>query len=358
MVSHVLRLLVEHRAPESILYDAHPHVGTDRLRAVLFSLRKRMAEMGVEFRFGVRVGDLAIRDGAVKGVQAGSEFITAGALLLAIGHSARDTFEMLLSRGVAMEFKPFQFGVRVEHPQELVDRNQYGPAFGHPSLGPAEYVLIRQGGEKRRPVYSFCVCPGGTVLPSISEPGGLCTNGMSRRRRDSGFANGAFVTTIGAHEIRGSDPLCGIAFQRHYERLAFQLGGSEYAAPAQSMPDFIRGIQGGRTFRTTYPRGCVEADLREVMPPAVARAMVSAFKEFGRRVPWFVSDSGTVLGPESRGSSAVRILRDEATRESVNVRGLYPVGEGAGYAGGIVSSAIDGISSAMAVIRRFAPPKR
>jgi len=356
LLPYIMGVLVESRAPESVLYDAHPHVGTDRLRAVLVNLRKRMTEMGVEFRFDTRMDDLLIEDGVAVGVEAGAEPIPAGPVLLAIGHSARDTYERLSSRGVALEFKPFQFGVRVEHPQGLIDRDQYGAACGHPSLGPAEYSLVRKRGKKRRAVFSFCMCPGGVVLPSVSEPGRLCTNGMSKYRRDSGHANSAFVVTIADNEVPGSEPLRGVQFQRHYEELAFRLGGNDYAAPAQSVPDFVRGLVTGRKFQPTYPRGCVEADLRETMPPAVARAIASAFKEFEQKLPGFASGQGTVLGVEARGSSPVRIIRDETTRESVNVKNLYPIGEGAGYAGGIMSAAIDGMKSAMAIIQRYAPP--
>lgn len=357
LIPCVLKIMAENRAPEEILYEARPHIGTDRLRAVLVTLRKKMTGMGVEFRFGCRVDDLILEAGTLKGLKMGEEILRAGPVLLAIGHSARDTYEMLQARGVRMEFKPFQFGVRVEHPQELIDRSQYGPTRGRPRLGPAEYILTRETGPKHRSVFSFCMCPGGIVLPSISEAGSLCTNGMSNHKRDSGWANGGIVVTLGEREVPGDGPLRGIAFQRRYEQAAFRLGGSSYSAPAQSVSDFVRGIVTGRTFQTTYTRGFVEADLREVLPPAVARAIVSAVKEFGRKVHGFAGDSGTVTGPEARGSSPVRIPRDPSTLESVSVPNLYPIGEGAGYAGGIVSAAVDGMRAAMAVIRRYAPPR-
>jgi uncharacterized FAD-dependent dehydrogenase len=351
----ILRILVEHRAPEPILYDARPHVGTDRLRAVLMTLRKAMVAMGVEFRFGCRMEDLLIRDGVVTGILAGGETIRCGPLILGIGHSARDTYEMLLSRGVRISFKPFQLGVRVEHPQELIDRLQYGPSAGHPRLGPAEYALVREAGPRRRPIHSFCMCPGGILVPAVSESGRVCTNGMSYFKRNSGWANSGLVATISGGEVNGAHPLRGVEFQRVYEAAAFRLGGGTYAAPAQSIPDFIRGVVRGRTFRSTYPLGLVEGDLRDVLPPAVARAMASALKEFGRRMPGFAGDGGTVMGPETRGSCPVRIDRDPETRESVTLRGLYPVGEGAGYAGGILSAAQDGMKSALAILARYGP---
>lgn len=357
-IPYVLRTMVEHRAPASILYDARPHIGTDRLRAVLVTLRRHMADLGVEFRFGSRVDDLLLQDGRVRALRVGGQAVGCGPVLLGIGHSARDTYEMLRGRGVALQFKPFQFGVRVEHPQELIDRSQYGDAAGHPRLGPAEYVLTRETGHRRRSVFSFCMCPGGVVLPSVSEPAALCTNGMSNHKRNSGLANGGIVVTIGEAEVPGSGPLKGIRFQRHYEHIAFRMGGGHYAAPAQAIPDFVRGILRGRKFQTTYPLGYVEADLREALPQAAGRAIASALKEFDQRLPGFAGEAGTVTGPEARGSSPVRILRDPQTLESVSVSNLYPIGEGAGYAGGIVSAAIDGVRTALAVLRRYAPPLR
>ena len=356
LISSILQIMVENRAPENLLYEARPHIGTDRLRAVLVTLRKRMVEMGVEFRFNARMDDLRIENGALTGLQVGEELIQTGPVLLGTGHSARDTYEMLRTRGVNMEFKPFQFGMRVEHPQELIDRDQYGDAFGHQNLGPAEYILVRDKNRKRRPVFSFCMCPGGVVLPSISEPEALCTNGMSNHKRNSGLANGGLVMTIGEREVSGSDPLRGVEFQRLYERKAFILGGSDYTAPAQSIPDFVRGIQSGRTFETTYPNGYVEADLREMIPSSAARAIASTLKEFDRKLPGFGSDRGTITGPESRGSSPVRIVRDPDSFESISVKNLYPIGEGAGYAGGIISAALDGMKTAIAIIRRYASP--
>lgn len=366
LISYILKVMVEHRGPAEILYESRPHIGTDRLRAVLVTMRKHMEESGAEFKFNTRMDDLIVRDGEIKGIQAsglgvtgqdGGEFLACGPLLLGIGHSARDTYEMLLSRGVEMEFKPFQFGLRVEHPQELIDRGQYGQSYGHPALGASEYILVREKGKKKRAIYSFCMCPGGIMLPSISESGMLCTNGMSNHKRDSGKANSGFVTTIGDFEIKGDDPLKGIRLQQQYESTAFNMGGNDYAAPAQSISDFMRGICSGRSFDSTYPRGLIDADLSKLMPPAVGRAMTSTFKEFDRKLEGFSSDAAVVTGPESRGSSPVRICRNDETRESMTVGGLYPIGEGAGYAGGIISAAMDGMASALTIIRRYAAPK-
>jgi uncharacterized FAD-dependent dehydrogenase len=384
LISYILKVMVEHRGPAEILYESRPHIGTDRLRAVLVTMRKQMEESGAEFKFNTRMDDLVIRDGEVKGMQISGpgaprqvsglgaprhvsgldaprqvsrEFLPCGPLLLGIGHSARDTYEMLVSRGVEMEFKPFQFGLRVEHPQELVDRNQYGQSVGHPALGASEYILVRDKGKKKRAIYSFCMCPGGIMLPSISESGMLCTNGMSNHRRDSGRANSGFVTTIGEYEIKGDDPLKGIRMQQHYESIAFDVGGRDYAAPAQSISDFMRGICTGRSFDSTYPRGLIDADLSKLMPSAIGRAMASTFKEFDRKLEGFSSDAAVVTGPESRGSSPVRICRNDESRESQTVAGLYPIGEGAGYAGGIISAALDGMASALAIIQRYAAPK-
>jgi uncharacterized protein len=282
---------------------------------------------------------------------AGGEELATGAVVLAIGHSARDTYAWLRARGVAMEFKPFQLGLRIEHPQALIDRAQYGGMAG--KLPVAEYAL----NDKRQGVFSFCMCPGGTIMASISEPGHLCTNGMSRRKRDSGWANSGLVYTIDADLVpgKGADPLGGIEVQRAHERRAFELGGGDYSLPAQRASDFLRGRRSKGALESSYPRKLVSADLREVLPPAVARAMLRGLELFADQIPGYGSESGLLVGPEARGSSPVRIPRDDATRVSPTTPRLYPVGEGAGYAGGIMSAAIDGLRSAAALVQAFAP---
>jgi uncharacterized FAD-dependent dehydrogenase len=353
LVRLVQEVLVGARAPEEILIAAKPHVGTDRLRAVVIALRRTLERMGACFRFGARVGSLDLdARGAARGViLADGSVIPAETVLLATGHSARETYATLDAQGVALELKAFQLGLRIEHPQGLIDRAQHGGFADR--LPAAEYVL----NDRRSGVFSFCMCPGGTIVACVSEAGHLCSNGMSRSRRDSGRANSGLVFTISPDAIPGADrsPLAGVELQRHFERHAFTLGGSEYAMPAQRAEDFLRGRLSRGPLASSYARGHVAADLREVLPEATSAAMVPALGFFDRLIPAFVGE-GLLVGPESRGSSPVRIPRDGASRESVSTPGLYPVGEGAGYAGGIVSAAIDGLRSAAAIIRRHAPP--
>lgn len=346
-------LLVAAKAPPEIKVDAKPHVGTDRLRAVLVFLRRELERLGATFRFGARVDDLLLDgEGAVRGVRlASGEEVPTSACVLAIGHSARDTYAMLARRGVAMEFKPFQMGLRIEHPQERIDRAQLGRWAGR--LPAAEYVL----NDKRRGVFSFCMCPGGTLMASVSEAEHLCTNGMSRRRRDSGFANSGLVFTVraGATPGGGRDPLDGVAVQRAFERRAFELAGGTYALPAQRAPDFLAGRRSRGALASSYPGRLVAADLREVVPTAGARAIQASLRFFTSRIPGYAGPDALLVGPEARGSSPVRIPRDPATRASASTTGLYPVGEGAGYAGGIMSAAIDGLRSAAALVEAWAP---
>jgi len=342
------QLLVDAGAPENILIDSKPHIGTDRLRAVLIRLRRQLVAMGVTFRFQTRMTGIdRDSDGSVRSVLLeGGERISTSAVLLAIGHSARDTYEMLFESGIGMKFKPFQLGLRIEHPQALIDHAQFG-AFA-PRLPAAEYVL----NDSSTGVFSFCMCPGGTIVATVSEAGHLCSNGMSRRGRDSGWANSGLVFTIGRDLVSGGGehPLAGIELQRLMERRAFEIGGAAYALPAQRASDFVKGRVSGGSLRSSYARDLVSADLREVLPDPTAQAFRSALENFDRKIPGYLGE-GLLVGPEARGSSPVRIVRDPATRQSPTTPGLYPVGEGAGYAGGIMSAAIDGLRSAAALIR-------
>jgi uncharacterized FAD-dependent dehydrogenase len=352
LVGLVHELLVASKAPDEIRYMSKPHVGTDRLRAVLIYLRKELERLGAVFRFGAKVERLLLDgDGAARGVvlEDGEE-VPAGAVLLAIGHSARDTYQALHDQGVALELKPFQLGLRIEHPQELIDRAQLGRLAER--LPAAEYQL----NHRKSGVFSFCMCPGGTLMASVSEAGYLCTNGMSRRLRDSGRANSGLVFTVPAASMPGggAHPLAGVELQRSLERRAFELGGGDYAVPAQRAEDFLAGKRSEALPDSTYPRGLASAHLQEVLPPAVAVAMVDALKTFERQIPGYVGE-GLLVGPETRGSSPVRIPRTEPDRVSTSTPGLYPVGEGAGFAGGIMSAAIDGLRSAAALVRARAP---
>lgn len=351
LVRMVHQLLVDAGAPEEILIDSKPHIGTDRLRAVLVNLRKQLVAMGVTFRFQSKMVGLECNaDGAIQRILLqGGESITTSVVVLAVGHSARDTYEMLYESGVGLEFKPFQLGLRIEHPQAMIDQAQFGNFAMR--LPPAEYVL----NDSKNGVFSFCMCPGGTIVASVSEEGHLCTNGMSRRRRDSGWANSGLVFTVPDDMAPGDlHPLAGIAMQRRIERRAFELGGSNYALPAQRAREFVKGRLSGSEMRSSYSRGLVPADLREIIPASTAHAIRGALEKFDRKIPGYVNE-GILVGPESRGSSPVRILRDSATRQSISTPGLFPVGEGAGYAGGIMSAAIDGLRSTAALIRAHSP---
>lgn len=353
LVGLVHELLIAAKAPEEIRITAKPHVGTDRLRAVLVYLRRELERLGARLRFDARVDDLLLDgDGAVRGLRlASGEEVPASAVIWATGHSARDTYAMLRARGVAMEFKPFQLGLRIEHPQDLIDRAQYGALAGR--LPVAEYAL----NDRREHVFSFCMCPGGTIMASVSEAEHLCSNGMSRRKRDSGKANSGLVYTVeGALTPHGGrDPLDGVALQRRYERRAFELGGGTYAMPAQRAQDFLRGRASKGPLASTYPRALAPADLREVLPPEAGRAIQRALALFDRLIPGYAGADALLVGPEARGSSPVRVPRDERSRVSTSTPGLYPVGEGAGYAGGIMSAAVDGLRSAAALAQAWAP---
>lgn len=354
-VMRILELFAECKGKPSILYEHRPHLGSNRLPAVVKALRQRIEAMGGEVRFHCRVEDLIIVDGQVQGVATSSGKIPTEIVILAIGHSARDTFEMLQRRGVPLERKPFQFGVRIEHPQDLVNRVQYGNTRAEDRLGNADYSLIAHA---KPDVFTFCMCAGGYVIPSVSAEGYFCTNGMSLSRRDSPYANSGLVVTVPLEHFGGSDPLAGIRLQERYERLAFELGRGEYRCPVQTASAFAAGNVGPTVTKHSYPRDTVTVDLREVLPPFIGQAVRRALRLLDRRWQGRFVASATVVGPEARGSSPVRIVRDPDSRESLGVRGLYPVGEGAGYAGGIVSAAVDGLRSAKVVVARHAPLDR
>ncbi len=275
--------------------------------------------------------------------------IETNGLVLATGAHARDTFALLRDAGLRMTAKPFQMGVRIEHPRELIDRAIYGRWAGHPRLGAADYVLSGQG------VTSFCVCPGGVLVPACSESETVCTNGMSDRARDGDFTNGALVTTIQAGGA-GSDALSGVEYQRRWEREAFFAAGADHSAPAQRASDFLKNRLRPVGRRTTYPLGERPAWMGRLLPESVAAALAAALEAFERRIPGFAGDAAVLLGPESRASCPIRMLRDQERMTSLSVDGVYPAGEGSGYAGGIMSSAVDGLRAADAVIARFAVP--
>jgi len=351
-VRRVLELLAECKGKPSILYDYRPHLGSNRLPAVVKALRRRIQAMGGEVRFSCRVEDLDLADGRLRGLVTSSGYLPATVALLAIGHSARDTYGMLVRRGVPLVHKPFQMGVRIEQPQEVVNRVQYGPTPLEEKLGAADYSLVARGAHD---LFTFCMCAGGHVIPSVSEPGYFCTNGMSLSKRDSPFANSGLVVTVGPEHFAGSDVLAGVRLQQIYERKAYELSRDEYRCPIQGAADFLAGRPTRSLPPSSYPRGLVAAEIADLVPPVVLEALRHGLPLLNRRWHNRFLDHATLVGPEARGSSPVRILRAEATRETPGIEGFYPVGEGAGYAGGIVSAAVDGLRSAMAVVAKYAP---
>jgi uncharacterized FAD-dependent dehydrogenase len=349
----VLTEFVKAGGPEEILYVAKPHIGTFRLVTIVESLREQIEALGGEYRFGSRVDDLDI-EGAnggrrVRGVMlADGTHVAADHVVLAVGHSARDTFAMLHARGVAIEAKPFSIGVRIEHPQSLIDRCRYGEGAGHPLLGAADYRLVHHG-TSGRSVYSFCMCPGGTVVAAASEPGHVVTNGMSQYSRAERNANAGIVVGITPVDYPGG-PLAGIAFQRHWEERAFAAGGSNYKAPAQRVGDFLARKPSAALGDVvpSYRPGVTPADLADCLPDYAVEAIRAALPGFDKQIKGFALADAVMTGVETRTSSPIRIPRDD-TLQSLNTRGLYPAGEGAGYAGGILSAGVDGIRIAEAV---------
>ena len=394
-IRHVLEAFVEAGAPEDILVDAKPHIGTDLLVGVVRNLRRAIEEAGGEVRFLTRLDGLVLEDGAadrpgVAGAAKGAggedgearvtavrlvdertgaaEVFATDCVVLACGHSARDTFQMVCEAGADMARKPFAVGVRIEHPQALVNEAQYGPAAGHAALGAADYKLAVKTDDGRG-VYSFCMCPGGEVVAAASEEGLLCVNGMSRHARAGANANAALLVEVRPDDLPGDDPLAGVAFQRQLERDAYQLGrgltaGSgkdasalcpPYTAPAQTVGDFLAHAAGtpSAAVTPTYPRGVAWRDLRDCLPPFVTDALAEALPALDRKLHGFASDDAVMTAVEARSSSPVRIVRDDGFQS--NIAGLYPCGEGAGYAGGITSAAVDGLRVAEAIVAARRP---
>ncbi|HEX8779524.1 MAG TPA: hypothetical protein VF738_15525, partial [Rhodanobacter sp.] len=359
----VLTEFVKAGAPEEIIYVSKPHIGTFRLVTMVENMRNTIEALGGEIRFGQRVDDLLVEtdvQGArhVRGVRlADGGELRSDHVVLALGHSARDTFEMLHARGVHVEAKPFSIGFRIEHPQSLIDKARFGPQAGHPILGAADYKLVLHGsgahGSKGRSVYSFCMCPGGTVVAATSEPGRVVTNGMSQYSRNERNANAAIVCDIAPADYApyGEGPLAGIALQRHWESNAFRMGGGDYSAPGQRVGDFLAG----RPSRAlgdvlpSYQPGVHLTDLSTALPDYAVAAIRAAIPMFDRQIRGYALPDAMLTGVETRTSSPVRLRRSDDDLQSLNTRGLYPAGEGAGYAGGILSAAVDGIRVAEAV---------
>ena len=346
----VLTEFVKAGAPDDILTEAHPHIGTFRLVTMVMSIRETIESLGGEYRFGTRVEDFVIEDGQLEGLKLSTgEVLPARHVVLAVGHSARDTFEALYKAGVHVEAKPFAIGVRIEHPQSWIDKARYGPNAGNPVLGAAAYAISHQASNGRA-VYSFCMCPGGRVVAATSEEGRVVTNGMSQYSRAEFNANSGLVVDINPERDFPGDPLAGVRLQRALEEQAFVAGGSNYQAPGQRVGDFLAG-QPSTAFgvvEPSYKPGVKPTDLCQVLPAFVTDALREALPVFGRQVPGYDHPDAVMTGVETRTSSPVRIRRG-ADFQSINTRGLYPAGEGAGYAGGILSAAVDGIKVAEAL---------
>ena len=354
LMKEILDTFVAAGAPQEICYLHKPHVGTDRLREVVKHLREEIIKLGGEVRFETKVEELLLKDGKVAGVlTAAGEKIASEIVVMAIGHSARDTYASLHAQGVAMEPKAFAIGVRIEHPQEKIDRSQYGPAAGHPNLPAAEYALVHHDKASGRTAYSFCMCPGGLVVAAASEEGGVVTNGMSLYSRASGVANSALLVNVEPKDWGGS-VLGGIEYQRKWERAAFKAGGGSYKAPTQTVGDFLAATVGKKKamLKATYKPGVFPADLRQCLPDFVSATLAAALPVFGRKIHGFDDPAARMTGVETRSSAPLRILRG-ADFVSSSLPGFYPAGEGAGYAGGIMSAALDGLNIAREIIRNY-----
>ena len=346
-IGWILEQFVKAGAREDILFDAKPHVGTDVLLTVVQNLRQRIISLGGEVRFQSQVTGIRSENGILTGLEVnGEEVLPCSQAILAIGHSARDSYTMLHELGIPMEAKPFAMGVRIEHPQSLIDASQYGKE--DPVFPPADYKLVRH--LENKTVYTFCMCPGGYVVAAASEEGGVVTNGMSYADRDGENANAALLVTVHPDDLPGEGPLAGMHWQREIEEAAYRAGGSSYKAPAQKVGDFLAGVPstGPGAVKPTYRPGVVWCDLRDVLPASLTDSLKEALPQLDGNLRGFADPDAVLTAPETRSSSPVRILRDESRQAAI--RGVYPTGEGAGYAGGIMSAAIDGIQSAEALI--------
>ena len=364
---HVLQTIVDLGGPQRILVDGRPHLGTDRLVALCKAFRADLRQRDCEVRFGCRVAGLRIDDGRVTGVTlADGECIDADRVVLAVGHSAREMYDWLAGVGVAMEPKPFAVGFRVEHPQKLIDEIQYGSWCDLRELPTADYRLATNYGKgaEHRGVYSFCMCPGGQVVPSPTEPGGICVNGMSHASRRGHWANAALVVSVRPTDfgsfgaVEGIDAhegvLAGVAFQREAERRAYRLGGGGFIAPAQRLTEFVSGSSPTDVRKTTYKPGIAAARIEECYPAFIIDLLRDATRRFERSMPGFLTEDALLIGVETRTSAPVQIVRDSAHLQSLSTGGLYPCGEGAGYGGGIVSAAIDGLRVADRILDELA----
>ncbi len=363
-VRKILEVLVAHGAKDEILYDAHPHIGTNKLPKLVASLRETILQAGGEIHFEKKVTDFKIKDGELVGVITSDNMITNGeAVILATGHSARDIFHLLHKIEILIEPKPFALGVRVEHQQNVIDQIQYHCSLDRdPYLPASSYSLVHQAkiGGKERGVFSFCMCPGGFIVPAATAPGEVVVNGMSPSRRDSKFANSGIVMAVEISDFKRFEnwgPLAGVEFQAEIERNACQLAGGKQTAPAQRLVDFIEHKTSSSLLETSYQPGLASINLHELLPKFIAEGLKQGFTSFGKKMKGYLTNEAQIIGVESRTSSPVRIPRDNQLLEHPQLKRLYPCGEGAGYAGGIVSAAMDGERCAEAVVKSYFPWK-
>ncbi len=354
-IGYVLEEFVTAGAPEEILYSGKPHIGTDILKDVVRNIRNTIIHLGGEVRFCSKVTGIRTSDGRIVSLIVNNEYEQPCSLvIMALGHSARDTYEMLLKSGMIFEQKPFAIGARIEHSQRLIDESQYGRFAGHPRLSAADYRLTYNDSKLKRPCYTFCMCPGGIVVPAASEEKRLVTNGMSEYKRDKENANSALLVGVGPGDFASSHPLAGVEFQRHYEGLAYKAGGGDYVAPVQLVGDFLKDTISTRLNGVTpsYERGWVFRRLEECLPSYVIEVMKEGLVSFDKKIKGFADGGAVLTGIETRSSSPVRMVRNDGY-ESIGIQGIYPCGEGAGYAGGIVSAAVDGTRVAKRIMETY-----
>lgn len=359
-VQRILEILVAHGARPDILYDAHPHIGTNKLPQIVTALRESIIDAGGEVHFDSRVEDLILDGGELTGVKlAGGEIVKGEGVILATGHSARDIFELLHTRKVKIEAKPFALGVRIEHPQQLIDEIQYSCQGDRgPYLPASSYALVNQTvvNNTKRGVFSFCMCPGGFIVPAATSPGEIVVNGMSPSRRDSKFANSGIVVAVEINDLKAfqkHNEMAALYFQKEVEQRACTLTGGQQTAPAQRMVDFVENRLSSSLLDTSYQPGIMSMDMKEVLPAFITESLRQSFKAFGKKMKGYYTNEAQIIGVESRTSSPVRIPRNKETLEHVELARLFPCGEGAGYAGGIVSAAMDGERCAEALMSKY-----
>jgi uncharacterized FAD-dependent dehydrogenase len=349
-INKVLQLLVEHGATQDILTDAHPHIGSNKLPNIMEAIRKTIEKCGGKVLFDHRVNDLVIDDNQMKGVLCDGKFFSSSKVILATGHSARDIYRLLNKKGIMIEAKPFALGLRIEHAQSYIDKVQYHQSPREDNLPASSYAVVSQ--VDGQGVFSFCMCPGGLIVPAATSPGEIVVNGMSLSRRDSPYANSGFVTSIGIEELAKhgySGVFACLNFQKDVEQKMFSVGSGSQMAPAQRVEDFVNGVRSPVLNPSSYIPGLISAPLHEILPNFVYQRLRKGLADINKKMKGYITNNANIVGVESRTSAPIKIPRDNNTCEHLNIKGLYPCGEGAGYAGGIISAAMDGQKVAIAI---------